>query len=140
MDRKRKAKGNEETMELREELLVPQRSRRKAGNITIRKVVEDLPAEKEVEALRQEVEVERVPVGRQVEDRLEPWEEEGVLVVPVYEEELAVVRRLILKEELRIHRRDVLDKQRLEGRVRKERIVVEDPNDTGAVRERRHAA
>ena len=59
------------------------------------------------EVLREEcVEVERVPVGREVATAPAVREEEdgAVLVVPVLEEVLVVERRLVLKEELRIRR------------------------------------
>lgn len=59
------------------------------------------------EVLRQDrVEVERVPVGREVAAAPAVREEEdgAVLVVPVLEEVLVVERRLVLKEELRIRR------------------------------------
>jgi stress response protein YsnF len=59
------------------------------------------------ETLRSErVEVERVPIGREVAAAPAAREEEGgaVLVVPVMEEVLVTERRLVLKEELRIRR------------------------------------
>jgi uncharacterized protein (TIGR02271 family) len=59
------------------------------------------------EVLREErVEVERVPIGREVATAPAVREEEdgAVLVVPVLEEVLVVERRLVLKEELRIRR------------------------------------
>ena len=59
------------------------------------------------EVLREErVEVERVPIGREVATAPAVREEEdgAVLVVPVLEEVLVVERRLVLTEELRIRR------------------------------------
>lgn len=53
------------------------------------------------ETLRsQRVEVDRVPVGRFVDEAPEIREEDGVTIIPVMEEVL--VRRLVLREELRI--------------------------------------
>jgi uncharacterized protein (TIGR02271 family) len=125
----------ERTLELREERLVARREPHQIGEIIVRKEVDEVPAQVEVEALRQEVEIERVPIGREVSERTSPREEDGTLVVPIYEEKLMVVKRLVLKEELRIRRREVARKQRFEERVRKERVVVEDPDKTGAVHE-----
>lgn len=127
---------DERTIEVREERLTPRRERRQIGEIILRKKVEEAPARVEVEALRQEVDVERVPVGKEVDDRRAPWQEDGTLVVPVYEERLVVVKRLVLKEELRIRRRDVTRRLRLEDVVRREHVVVEDPQHTGVVHER----
>jgi uncharacterized protein (TIGR02271 family) len=59
------------------------------------------------ETLRGErVEVERVPVGREVAEAPAVREEEdgAVLVVPVVEEILVVERRLVLREEVRLRR------------------------------------
>ena len=52
----------------------------------------------------EQVVVERVAVGRVV-DAVPPVREEGdVTIMPVVEEELAVVRRLVLKEEVHLRR------------------------------------
>ncbi len=51
------------------------------------------------------VEVERVPVGAEVQTAPQPFEENGILVVPVIEERLIVEKRLFVVEELRIRRR-----------------------------------
>jgi len=53
----------------------------------------------------EEISVERVPVGRYVQERSGPREEEGVVIVPVFETVAVVETRLLLKEELRIVRR-----------------------------------
>lgn len=56
------------------------------------------------EVAQERVEVERVPVGRVV-DAVPPVREEGdTTVLPVVVEEVVVVRRLVLKEEIRIRR------------------------------------
>lgn len=48
------------------------------------------------------VEVERVPIGREVDHMLESRVEGDVLVIPVVEEILVVEKRLVLKEEVRL--------------------------------------
>src|SRR5882672_10114563 len=54
--------------------------------------------------LHEHVEIERVPVGRQV-DAIPPVREEGdTTVLPVMEEVVVIERRLILKEEIRVMR------------------------------------
>ena len=50
------------------------------------------------------VEVERVPKAQRIEVMPEIREEDGVLIVPVVEEEIEIVRKLILREELHIRR------------------------------------
>lgn len=131
------AREAEQTIELREERLVPRREPRRIGEIIVRKEVEEVPAQVEAEALRHEVDVERVAVNQEVDRRRDPWDEDGTLVVPVYEERLVVVKRLVLKEELRIRRREVTHSQRFADSVRRERLVIDDPDRTGVVHEYR---
>src|SRR6185295_10486541 len=92
------------TLELHEEQLVPHAELEGTGRVRIRKEVEDLPRRLEVDAYVEEVTVEHVPVGRVVKEQEPAREEHGVYIVPIYEEQLVVVKRLVLKEEIRIHR------------------------------------
>ena len=56
------------------------------------------------ELAREQVVVERIPVGRVV-DTIPPVRYEGdVTIMPVVEEEVVVVRRLVLKEEVHLRR------------------------------------
>ena len=48
------------------------------------------------------VEVERIPIGREVDHVLESRVEDGVVIIPVVEEILVVEKRLVLKEEVRL--------------------------------------
>ena len=48
------------------------------------------------------VEIERIPIGRQVASPPLTREEDGVTIIPVIEEVLVVEKRLMLKEEIRI--------------------------------------
>lgn len=50
------------------------------------------------------VEVEHVPKAQRIEVMPEIREEDGVLIVPVVEEEIEIVRKLVLREELHIRR------------------------------------
>ena len=97
--------------------------------------MEEVPSRLEVQAYREEVEVEHVPVGQVVKERVPPWEEDNVLVVPVYEEQVVVVKRLLLREHLRIRRVPTTESQLFEDTVRRERVTIEYPENTGLVRE-----
>ena len=52
-------------------------------------------------------------------------EEDGVLIVPVVEEQLVVTTRLILKEEIRITRRSRTEAVREPVRLRSEQVDIE---------------
>jgi uncharacterized protein (TIGR02271 family) len=125
----------ERTLELREEQLVARKELREVGEITVRTVIEEIPGRLEVEAQREEVEIEHVPMGQVVAERVGPYEEDGVLVVPIYEEQLVVVKRLVLKEHLRVRRVASTEHQLFEDTLRRDRLVVEDPNNTRLVHE-----
>jgi len=126
----------QQTLELREEELVAHKELRELGDVLIHTRVEETPGRLEVDAYREEVEIEHEPVGQAVSDRREPWEEDDTLVVPVYEEQLVVSKRLILTERLRIRRIGTTERQLFEETLRRERLVVEDPQATGLVHER----
>jgi stress response protein YsnF len=71
------------------------------------------------------VEIERVPIGRVVETAPEPREQDGVLIVPVVEEELVLRTRLVLKEEVRIRRVQGTRPVRHDVRLRREVATAE---------------
>ena len=130
------AGDDERTMELREERLVPSAQWREAGEVVVRRVVEEVPASIELDATHEEIDLQRVPVGEVVDERRDPWMEDDLLVIPIYEEQLVVSRRLVLREQLRIRRIRVTEHKLFQDTLRQERVVVEDPNQTGQVHER----
>lgn len=74
--------------------------------VRVDKQVREVPASVEEALWREQVDVERVPVGRMVEPGEAPAAryEGDTLVVPVLEEVLVVEKRCRIKEELRITR------------------------------------
>ncbi len=125
----------ERTIELKEEQLFATKELREVGEIIVRTEVEEFPGQLEVEAFREEAQVEHVPVGQIVSERLGSWEENGVLVVPIYEEQLVVVKRLVLKEHVRVRRVGVTERQVFQDMLRRDRLVIDDPGNTGLVHE-----
>jgi uncharacterized protein (TIGR02271 family) len=125
------------TFELREEQLVAHKALRDVGEIEVRTIVEEVPGRLEVDAYREEVVVEHETVGSTVNERDDPWEEDdGTLIIPVYEEQLVVTKRLVLRERLHVRRVGTTERQLYQDTLRRERLVVEDPQNTGLVRER----
>jgi len=125
-----------QTLELREEQLIAHKDLRDLGEIEVRTEVEDLPGRLEVDAYREEVVVEHEAVGQTVSERDKPWEEDGVLIIPIYEEQLVVTKRLVLRERIRVRRVGTTERQLFQDTLRRERLVIEDPQATGMVRER----
>lgn len=126
----------EETFSLYEEQLVPHKEMRYLGDVEIRTVVDEVPGRVEVDLAREEVEVQHIPVGEYVGERRPPWEEQGVLTIPVYEEQLVVVKRLVLREYLKVRRVATTERRLFEEPLRRERLVIEDVANSGLVHER----
>jgi uncharacterized protein (TIGR02271 family) len=116
---------------------VPHTEVQEVGEARIRTWVEEVPGRLEVDAYTEEVEVEHVPVGQVVSERKPPWQEDDVLIVPIYDEQLVVSKRLVLREQIRVRRVGTQRRELFEDTLRRERLEVEDPQQTGLVHERR---
>jgi len=123
------------TVQLQEERLVAQKQLEEAGRVRLRKEVEEVPRRLEVDAYYEDVQIEHVPVGRIVKEQAPPREEDGVYIIPVYEEQLVVVKRLLLKEDICVCGHGATETRLFEETVRRERLVVEDLDSTGRVHE-----
>ena len=124
-----------QTLELREEQLVARSEQRKLGNIELRTEIENVPGHLELDANREEVVVVHEPVGEVVSERREPWTEDDVLVIPIYEEQLVVSKHLVLRERVRVRKVATTERQFFDDALRRERLVIDDPQHTGRVRE-----
>ena len=76
--------------------------------------------------------VERVPVGRVVDAPSQPRYEGHTLVVPVYEEQLVLQKRLVLKEEVRITRTRQEQTHKQQVQLRQEHVRVEKLEQDGS--------
>lgn len=129
------AEDTSRSLELREEQLVAHKDLREMGTVEVRTEIDEVPGRLEVDAYREEVVVEHETVGQVVSERDKPWEEDGVLVIPIYEEQLVVTKRLVLRERMRVRRVATTERQLFQDTLRRERLVVEDPLHTGLVHE-----
>ena len=101
-------------------------TRRQVAGATVRATTVTRQQERLVdETLTHErVEIERVPIGRAV-DQIPPVREEGdITIMPVVEEIVVVERRLVLKEEVRIRRVRVTENHRETVMVREQDAVI----------------
>jgi uncharacterized protein (TIGR02271 family) len=71
------------------------------------------------------VEIETVPVGRQIDAAPAVRQEGDTTIIPVVEEVLVVERRLILKEEVRVRRVTTVTPHRECVRLRSQRADIE---------------
>ena len=126
--------GDRLTVPVREEVLVPTTHPIELGTVRIHKRIETVPAETMVEVMRDEVAVERVAIDRQVDAVPAPRHEGETLVIPVVEEVLVTEKRLLLREEIRVTRRQVSQSVPVRDTVRREVIEIEElhADQTGA--------
>lgn len=97
--------GEAETIPLaREELRVDKRQV-PTGKVVVHKTVQEREEVVDMLLGRHEVDVERVPVNRYVDEAAPIRQEGDTTIVPVHEEVLVVEKRLVLREEVRINRR-----------------------------------
>ncbi|HEX6154536.1 MAG TPA: DUF2382 domain-containing protein [Burkholderiales bacterium] len=101
------------------------RERVETGAVNVRKVVRERVEVIDEPMLHDEVDIEHVTINREVTAPEPPREEGDVLVIPVYEEVVTVHRKWILKEEVRLRRREVQTRHREEVVLREEQALVE---------------
>ena len=109
-----------------EERLVPVKRQVDLGELRVHKTVEQVEEAVRQTVTRDELVIERVPVGRQLDAPLEPRVEGDWLVIPIMEEVLVVQKRLMLTEEVRIRKRQLTEEQEVRELVRHERVELED--------------
>ena len=112
-------------IELAQEQLDIAKRQVERGRVVVRTRVEERDEVAEIELRQEDVTVERIPRGVPVETAPEMREEDGVLIIPVLEEQLVVTSRLILREEIRITRRSRTELVREPVRLRAERADIE---------------
>ncbi len=98
------------------------------GTVRIVRRVETVPVSEEVQTWQEIVDVERVPVNREVDAAPEPWMDGDTIVIPVVEEVVVTETRLVLREEVRVKRRRVAEPVTVEADVRREHVeVIQEP-------------
>ena len=102
--------------------------RREAGSMNVKKSVRTEREEVRVPKRREEVDVERVPMGQEVSEAGFGDEE---VVVQVFEEEVVVTKRVVLKEEIRIRKKVVEEEEVVEVDLRKEEVEIDDQTTGG---------
>ncbi|MGE5524061.1 MAG: YsnF/AvaK domain-containing protein [Rhodospirillaceae bacterium] len=115
---------------VQEELDVRKRRVETGGGARVVKTVEEREALVDEALLREEVDVERVPVNRAVDAPVAVRYEGDTMIVPVLEEVLVVEKRLMLKEEIRITRRKSEFRQPQRVMLRREHAAVERVEDS----------
>jgi uncharacterized protein (TIGR02271 family) len=103
------------------------------GRVRIRTVVDEKLVRVAEELERDDVTIERVAINREVTEPPQPREEDGVLIVPILEEVVVVEKRLMLKEELHVHRNRKRERVEEAVRLKSMRAEVERVAPEGSI-------
>jgi len=118
-----------------EEALVAHKRRGTLGRVRVRKEVVRERETVMVPLRHEEVTVERVPMDQAVAPDAAPDAFQGMDIdVPVRGERAVVGTRARVVEEVRLHKEDVLERERVSAMVRKERVRVEGVDERGPAR------
>lgn len=93
------------------------------------KVREDLPIDFE------QVVQERVPVAEDDSGEIETLPD-GSLSIPLYEEELVVTKRTVLRERIIVRKEIAARRQRIEAELRREQVEIEADDEVEVIEER----
>ena len=107
---------------------------REAGQVNAKKSVRTEREVVRVPKRREEVDIERVPEegeAREASTATEADIGEDEVVVQLFEEEVVVSKKIVLKDEIRIRKRVVQDEETVEVDLRKEEVEVDDQSARG---------
>lgn len=114
-----------------EERLVTSKRVVETGRVKVRTIVEEQESQVREQLSKAVVDVERVAVNREV-DAAPPIREEGdTTIIPVVQEVLVVTKKLVVTEEIRIRRRQIVEEHAQPVTLRTQRAVVEREESSG---------
>ncbi len=116
---------SEQVLKLHVEEVAVSRRRIEGDTVRVRTAVHTHEELVEEDVHHEHVSVSRVAIGRVVETVPDIRQEGDVMIIPVVEEEIVVQRRLILKEEIHVHRQKVAELYRETVVLRRENAVIE---------------
>ena len=113
--------------------LVAQRSAEQVGTVHLRKGVETLERAFEVPVSHDEVIVEHIPADQIDTNNARAGANE--LLIPIMEEQLVVQKRMVVKEYVRVRKRQVVEQRQVREPVRREVLSVEEQPSASADRQ-----
>jgi uncharacterized protein (TIGR02271 family) len=100
------------------------RTTEEAGRLGVKKAVESGRAAEDVAKLAEHASVERAPAAEGDSGEIEVLPD-GSVSIPVFEEELVVTKRTVVRERVIVRKDLVTDHERVEVDVRRERVELE---------------
>jgi len=121
----KKIEKSTDTIPVLEEELAVEKHPVATGRVRVRTLTETVEDIAHATLEQQNVEIQRVPIDRIVENPPPVRTEGEVTIIPVLEEVLVVEKRLLLKEELHIQRHTHSEAIEVPVTRRKQRVVVD---------------
>jgi uncharacterized protein (TIGR02271 family) len=119
------AERDPDTLRLWEEQVSFDKERVETGRVRVRVVTNEREESVEVPLMTERVEVERVPIGKEVDTVPQRRQEGDTTVIPVVEEVVVLQRKLILREEIRFKLVRITEQHRENVVLRRQEAVVE---------------
>ena len=118
--------GPEKTWVVRaeEELSGVEKVWRGIGFLRARKKVETSTVEEVVPRALEQLDLESTPVGERDSGKIETLPD-GSISIPIYEEELVVTKRTVLRERIVIRKKTVTELERVRAELLKERVELD---------------
>ncbi|EPE96452.1 YsnF/AvaK domain-containing protein [Rhizobium grahamii] len=129
----------EQKVDVVEERLLVDRERVCDGSVSVTTRTKTTTARAMIDVRRDDVEVQRVPVNRFVEDIPDVTTEGDVTIVPVLEERLVVEKKLFLVEEIWLRRVTTFRTKRVKADLRKQYATVQRISDDDQAKETKMA-
>jgi uncharacterized protein (TIGR02271 family) len=115
----------EEVIPLVEERVSTTKRATETGRVRVRTRVEEREQIVPFELARDEIDIERVPVDREIAEMPPVRQEGSTIIVPVVEEIMVVEKRLVLVEEIHLHRRLEVEQHMQPVTLRSQRAEIE---------------
>jgi uncharacterized protein (TIGR02271 family) len=104
------------------------------GYVRARKRVETVRARQDVDRQREQVELERLPAQKDDSGKVETLPD-GSISIPVFEEELVVTKRTVLRERVVVRKHVITEHKQVRERLQKERVTFDADESTGFIGE-----
>jgi stress response protein YsnF len=114
-----------------EERLVTGKREVETGRVRVRTLVDEHETIVREKLRHAKVDVDWVPVGREIDEIPAVREEEGVTIIPIVREEIVVTKKLILVEELHLRRHVEIEEHAQPVTLKSQRAVVEREESSG---------
>ena len=112
-----------------EEELEVQKRQVETGTVRINKTIREHEEIVEQALAKESAKIERIPINRIVKEAATSRYENDTLIIPVYEEEVVVEKRLVLREEIRISKETSVEQHHERIPLRSETVTVDKSNE-----------